>query len=408
MSERSLVGYLLVPRPGDLIKAWIFPLAFAFGVLAAGAASGREVTRAALVWFALELLIYQARYQWNDIRGFDADQRHPDRAARGRLPGPVSRRREHIAASTLVAVGRLGLVAVIVLVASSLDLAWPFLLLALAVFAIAALYELLRSRATGAGDGVPAPPSPAIVALWAVVGGGYAVRGFAGLALGCDVSGRSGLALLALAAFWCYGIAFVTGRWALEALAFARVDGQGRIMWQVEARQAREHTLSLARWLPAPGSEAADRTDGSLVDWRPLRGGVSMLAPWNLAAVLAGAAAAATGCVVSMDVGPLPVAMAAVVGGSLAAFLIAARQRHALKVGCAAAAFVLLAAALSSPRPLPLVLPWLAVVAAHLFFTAQSLHTLPHPIRSAVGAVKGRVDALPGELPSVASVQDQP
>src|SRR3954467_4980906 len=130
MTERRLAGYLLLPRPGDLVKAWIFPACFLLGVLAEEGASGREVLRAALVWAALELLLYQARYQWNDIRGFEADQRHPERAARGRLPGPPSRGRAHIRASAAVAAARLGLAAALALALPGLDLGrpppWPF------------------------------------------------------------------------------------------------------------------------------------------------------------------------------------------------------------------------------------------------------------------------------------------
>jgi hypothetical protein len=406
MSERALAGYLLLPRPGDLIKAWIFPAAFILGVLAVGGAGGREILRTALIWVALELLIYQARYQWNDIRGFEADQRHPDRVARGRLPGPISRGRQHVSASALVAVGRLGLAALLVLAAPTLGLGWPLFWLTLAVFAIAALYEFFRSRATGWSEKVPPPLTADIVALWAVVGGGYAVRGFSGLALGVDGFDRPWLPLLAVVAFWSFGIAFVTSRWALEALAFARLDDRGRLTWQIEAGQAREHTLALAHWLPTPGTEATSgRTDGSLVNWRPLAGPVSMLAPWSLAAVLAAAAAAASGCLLSGRAGLVLVALAATAGGTLAVAVLMARRRRRLSWACPAVAVALLVAAASSPRPLPAVLPWLGVVGAHLFFTAQSLRTLPHPVRSAFEAAKRRLNSSRREQPSVASAR---
>jgi hypothetical protein len=406
VSERGLASYLLLPRPGDLIKAWIFPAAFALGVLAAGGASGREVLRAAVIWFALELLIYQARYQWNDIRGFEADQRHPDRAGRGRLPGPPSRGEQHIRASALGAAARLGLTALAGLALAPLELGWPLLGLTLAVFAVAALYEVLRSRATGRSDRVPPPLTFDIAALWIVVGGGYAIRGFSGLALGTDLFGAPGLPLAAALAFWAFGIAFVTSRWALEALAFARRDSQGRLAWQVEAGQAREHTLALARWLPAPGAAAtAGSSEGSLSDWRPLVGHVSPLAPWNLAAILSAAAAAAAGRLLAGGTDPLGVALAVVAGGTLAALVLASRGRRWIGWICGSAALAALLAAASSPRPALAALPWLCLVGAHLFFTAQSLRTLPHPLRSAVGEARSRLLSSRGEGLSIAPVR---
>ena len=392
MSERSLAGYLLLPRPGDLIKAWIFPAAFALGVLAASGASGWEVTRVAVIWVALELLIYQARYQWNDIRGFEADQRHPDRAGRGRLPGPASESSRHIRASALVAVARLGLAALVALALRPLELGWPLLGLALSVFGVAALYEVLRSRATGNSDRVPPPLRFDILALWIIVGGGYAIRGFSGLALGIYLFEGPWLPLAAVVAFWAFGIAFVTSRWALEALAFARLDGHGRLAWQAEAGQAREHTLALVRWLPAPRAEAeTGGSQGSLEDWRPLAGRTSPLAPWSLAAILAAVAAAAGGRLLAGSAEPLEAALAAVAGGALAALALVARRRRWvgwLGGGIALAALLALA---SSPRPLLAALPWACLVGAHLFFTAQSPRTLPHPIRSAFSEARGHL-----------------
>lgn len=406
MSERSLAGYLLLPRPGDLIKAWIFPAAFALGVLAAGGASGREVLRAAVIWFALELLIYQARYQWNDIRGFEADQRHPDRAGRSRLPGPASRGKQHVRASALVALARLGLAALAALVLSPLDLGRPLLGLTLAVFAVAALYEILRSRATGRSDRVPPPLTFDLAALWIVVGGGYAIRGFSGLALGTSLFGRPWLPAAAVLAFWAFGIAFVTSRWALEALAFARRDTQGGLAWRVEPGQAREHTLALARWLPAPGAEAATAgSEGSLADWRPLVGRVSLLAPWNLAAILAATAAAVAGRLLAGGADPFDAALAATAGGALAAVVLASRRHRWVKWVCGGAVLAALLTVTSSPRPLLAALPWLCLVGAHLFFTSQSLRTLPHPLRSAVGEARGRLISSHGDQLSMTPVR---
>jgi hypothetical protein len=389
VSERSLADYLLLPRPGDLVKAWIFPAAFAFGALAGGGVGGRELLRAAVAWVALELLIYQARYQWNDIRGFDADQRHPDRIARGRLPGPASCRRRRIRASGLGMVARLALVAAAAIALSPFDLAAPLLALALAVFGVAIVYEALRGRCTGAAERVPPPLTAGILALWLAVGAGYALRGVSGLAFAVDLFGKPWLLAAAAVTFWAFGIAFVTGRWALEALPFGRPDGRGGIDWRVESGQAREHSLALVRWLPAAApAEAGGKADG-FGDWRALVGDVSPLAPWNLAAVVSAAAAAVTGRLLAAPADPLDALLAGGAGAlCAAAALVPSWRRYGWAAGGVALA-VLMATA-GSPRPALVAIPWLAVLAAHLFFTAQSPRTLAHPLRFALAGARAR------------------
>jgi len=407
VSERRLRDYLLLPRPGDLVKAWIFPAAFALGVLAAGGASGREVLRAALIWLALELLIYQARYQWNDIRGFAADQRHPDRAARGRLPGPPSRGRRHIRASALVAAGRVGLAAALALALPALDLGPALLALAVAVFGVAVVYELLRSRATGRGDRVPAPAGAGILALWAVVGAGYAIRGVSGLAAAVDLFAEPWLLAAAVLTFWSFGIAFVTSRWALEALAFARRDDAGELRWRVDPGQAREHTLALVRWLPTTAPSGVVRgADGDLGNWRALTAGGSHLAPWTVAAVVAAAAAAVTGCLLAGPASFFEAALAAGGGAASAAAVLVAKGRRwsrLLPAGLALAALM----AVVLPRPLLATLPWLCVLAAHLFFTAQSPRTLAHPVRSVFAELRSQRTSPPGRAPLAALARRQ-
>jgi hypothetical protein len=390
VSERSLASYLLLPRPGDLVKAWIFPAAFAFGALAGGGVGGRELLRAAVAWMALELLIYQARYQWNDIRGFDADQRHPDRIARGRLPGPASCRRRRVRASGLVMVARLALVAAAAIALSPLDLGAPLLALALAVFGVAIVYEALRSRCTGAAERVPPPLTAGILALWLAVGAGYALRGVSGLAFAVDLFGQPWLLAAAAVTFWAFGIAFVTGRWALEALPFGRPDGRGGIDWRVEPGQAREHSLALVRWLPAAAPAAGAVEDDGFGDWRALLGDVSPLAPWNLAALVSAAAAAVTGRLLAGPTDPLDALLAGAAGAVFAAAaLVPAWRRFGWAAGCIA--LVVLMVAAGSPRPALVAIPWLAVIAAHLLFTAQSPRTLAHPLRFALAGARARL-----------------
>jgi hypothetical protein len=389
LSERSLREYLLLPRPGDLVKAWIFPAVFVLGMLAAGGASGTEALRAAVLWIALELLIYQARYQWNDIRGFAADQRHPDRAARGRLPGPLSCGEAHIRASALVALGRLGLVAVLA-VALPLDLGWTLAALVVAVFGVAVLYEVLRGHSTGDSDQVPPPLTGGILALWMVVGAGYAIRGIAGLGAGMDFDSLW-LPLAATMALWAFGIAFVTGRWALEALAFARRDPSGGVSWSVSPDQAREHSLALARWLPTHVSAAAaEQGSDSLREWRALADDASLSAPWNATALVAAMAAAATGCLLAGPATLGEVALAAGAGGVCGALALASRLRGGPGLLLGACVLLGLGEVAGYSSPALTLVPWLLAVGAHLFFTAQSPRTLVHPLRSALSSVRGR------------------
>lgn len=66
------------------------------------------------------------------------------------------------------------------------------------------------------------------------------MRGMVGLALAVDLSQRPTLALAAAVTLWCYGTAFVTSRWAIEAISFASARN-GRLVWSARADQAREH-----------------------------------------------------------------------------------------------------------------------------------------------------------------------
>src|SRR3954452_7048417 len=264
---RSLRSYLLLPRPGDSVKWAIFPAALVVGVLARGGISAERVLSAAVLWFILELLIYQARYQWNDIRGFAADQLHPQAATRGRLPGPPERGPVNKLASYVVAAGRLVLALVLAMVVPGLT-PTGVAALALGVFGLAVAYEALRGRATGRSSAMPPPLTPSLIALWLVVGGGYALRGMAGLAVAFDLPPSVVPAAVAAIALWSFGVAFVTGRWALEALAFARMDG-GQLTWSAGRQHAREHSLALVRWLPdRPSTLSA--TGGGLNGWQAL------------------------------------------------------------------------------------------------------------------------------------------
>ncbi|GHE96400.1 hypothetical protein [Streptomyces fumanus] len=366
---RSMLGYLVMPRPKDAVKGLLMPFTFLLAVAAGADVTGRTVVRALIVWGVLELLVYPARYQWNDVRGFVADQSHPAGHDRGRLPGPLERVRARVGASCAVAVARLAAVAVLALVLAPLaGVVWA---VTAAVFGVAVVYEVLRARGTGRTATVPPPARPAVVALWIVVGAGYVVRGMTGLALAVDLGRRPALAVAAAVALWAFGVAFVTSRWVLESLAFAAAD-HGRLIWTARAEHAREHLLALVRWLPS-------RTDAAPADWAPLRRRTPWTAPWNLALLVAGTASAVTGVLLGAPASPEHCLVAALLGAAATAAVVLLPARRPLVLLAGAAPQLLVLALTGQPRPLAALLPWLAVMAAHLVYSSRSLSTIGLP-----------------------------
>src|SRR4051794_17632499 len=217
---------MVLPRPGDVSKWVIVPLCFLTTVLLVGGGSADSSYRALVVWIVLEFLLYQARYQWNDIRGFVADQRHPSSADRGRLPGPIHKVRSRVGVSAAVIALRLALAFAVAAALPTLQL-WPWVIgLLVAVFGVAMVYEFLRSKATGYSDVVPSPLRPSLIALWVFVGAGYAVRGLTGLMLALPDPSAPAIPA-AFVMLWAFGVSWVTARWALESLPFGRqVDGR--------------------------------------------------------------------------------------------------------------------------------------------------------------------------------------
>lgn len=344
------------------------------------------MAEAALVWLALELLIYQARYQWNDIRGHAADLEHPQAASRGRLPGPATRARAHVRASWAVVALRLALVGALAALVPAL--AATLGVLTVAVFGVAVVYELVRARAIGKGDEVPPPLRGAIVAIWLIVGCGYAIRAVAGLGLAVDLADNPLLAVAAIVMAWSFGVAFVTTRWVLEALPFADIAAD-RLAWRSDSARSREHTLALARWLPELSRLAASRLS-SPAAWMPLREKTRLRAPWNAATSVAGGAAGVTGLALVSEDGVGGLVLAGAIGAGCAAAVAIAAARARLPLAAAGAIAVAAAQALAgSPRPVASVLPWLLVVSSHILFCAQSAETLGHPLRGLF--VRGRV-----------------
>ena len=156
---RGMAGYLLYPRPEAWPKALIAPACFLFAASSTG--DFRDGPSFLVLWLLLERLIYPARYQWNDIRGIDADQEHAEKDARSRLPVGTTHasRRRAIRVSRAAALTR---VLAALLIGALTGLARPTALLAAAVFTIAAVL-LARCRSRPARWAVTAAGFPALV-----------------------------------------------------------------------------------------------------------------------------------------------------------------------------------------------------------------------------------------------------
>jgi 4-hydroxybenzoate polyprenyltransferase len=355
---RGLAVYLLHPRPDAWAKALIAPACFVLGAVSTGRFAGWP--RLLVLWLALELLIYAARYQWNDIRGIDSDRRHPEQRARSRLPaGPAGQaRRRGVRISAAVAALR---IVVALLIGLAAGLLGQVALLTAAVLVTAAGYEFLRSLPARATR-VPAPVQA--VAVWLAVGPGYLIRG----GLGLSLAGLAWGSLAMVAGLVCvasFGIMFVLLTWALEATSYCEEDAAGG--WHARPDlAAKPHLAALLRYAGRPVAGAAGPGPGRYCGSEPvLRNRGRLFAPWNLALAAAAAFGAAEGLALSRPAAGGAGGYLAVTAAGLAGAVLLARCRGARGRWLVAAAWapVLVAAALPAAPGLPVLagVPWLAI-----------------------------------------------
>lgn len=213
-----LVSYLILPRPDDLVKGSFLlmgVLMARFGGEWIPAVSWTDLGSFMVLWFITEILIYQARYQWNDILGRDEDQAAESSEKTNRLPhGEASVTAAWISiairiylAITLAQfhwlVGPWG-------IRSKPAVFWALLLYPL----IAVVYEWIRAWIRRSGSCSPAQRNW----LLATVGLGYPARFFIGwIATGTALN----LSLLFLIiGLWALGISFVGATWVLNAASY--------------------------------------------------------------------------------------------------------------------------------------------------------------------------------------------
>ncbi|MEU8471625.1 hypothetical protein AB0F30_27585 [Streptomyces sp. NPDC029006] len=393
---RSLTSYLLLPRPEDWIK-WLF--------VPGGYLVTAWSTKGAVNWGTLaltvvitEYLVYSARYQWNDIRGWTDDESHPHSTARLRLPsvqgeGPrVNRQRRLIvAASSIIAVLRL--LAAVLLGAATGRTSAALILIAL-VFTIGALYEFLRTAEAFEQARWVMQASAAGV-IWIVVGTGYGLRYLAGV-YAAGVSLHESIAITGALFTYFFGIMFVTLTWVLEASSYCREGtaakySDGRLQqpacwYAADQLFHKPHLRLLLTRLPwvnvRPDSYQHDlpRGCGAVL---VLKNSSPLLAPWNLAYW----ATCLVGAWLAVDLmrnsgGNDEVTRLAVIGlvGSVAVSSISHPLRRTV-TGVSIMVFLWVAAAwgdsrFGRPSVAMSVIPWALATATYLAFRRQSYDAL--------------------------------
>ena len=383
----GLTAYLLVPRRDAWGKVLMAPACFVAAACSTGHFGGWA--RFTVLWLVLELLIYQARYQWNDIAGVDSDLRHPEAGARSRLPVGSTKqaRRRSIRLSWLTAAAR---IVAALLVGWLTGLTGQVLVLAGAVFAIAGSYEWLRASRNRHWTSVR------VVAVWLAVGLGYLVRGGLGLSTGGLAWGSAAMVatLLCLGAF---GIMFVLLTWALEATSYCTADDDGR--WHARPDLAvKPHLAALLRHVGEPlDAGGLPAGAGSYCGGdRVLRGGSRLSTPWNLALLAAAASGGVSGAALARPDaagGAAVVAWIVAAAAGLAGGVVLARRRSARGRWAVAAGWslVVTGAGLVAHPGLPALagLPWLTVAGLYCTFCGWSYRDLvaarPGQVRSAGG-----------------------
>lgn len=280
---RSLLSYLLFPRPYEVAKLLLMPIAFAVAAWASGTFSRWQDL--IFTWIIFEYLIYQARYQVNDIRGVSGEAGSPAKLMRGRLPmadGP----RTAIAASLAMVFFRILLA---VLLAHILNLLTEVTILIGATAAATVIYEILRAIRPR-----KKPLTAAVsAAVWISVGFGYAIRSSAGIWLADHSLLTAGSALTVLF-FVAYGIKIALQTWVLEAATYCTSDATGNLYLR-EPIAAKPHIDALLVWTGwtvhrDPGAQGP--VHGGEVAVMSRNRAKKPLAPWNLAFCLGAIAGA--------------------------------------------------------------------------------------------------------------------
>ncbi len=225
-SNRSLLSYILIPRPNDfVIKALgLHATSTGFGIAVSlnQESSAKALSAGLTVLLCFEFLMYQARYMVNDWAGKASDDSHPARSLRGRIPimkKEILGERRYAIRASLIWTG--------IVLKIGLGLGLPFFMLdkrseslglfacSLGIWILALVYEWLRKR-TADGARIASQSR----AVFACVGVSYGLRAALGLWFGSQGQASALFISVIFIAFYLMGVAIVMMGWVLEATSF--------------------------------------------------------------------------------------------------------------------------------------------------------------------------------------------
>ena len=386
-AERPLLSYLLMPRVAEWVKWAIAPGAFIVTAWTTG--DLRNWHRFILVWIILEFLIYEARYQWNDIRGVGEDPKHALSTARMRLPVQHNAQR-NIIASCITGVARL---VIALWIAEAVHLLTAVALLIVLVFGTAIIYETLRTTPESM-DPLPRPTARSY-AIWITVGIGYAIRSGTGIWLG-GYPVLSLTAISGMAYFYAFGITLVLLVWTLEAASSYTTDGIESFF--AEPGSTRKiHVASLLRWTGWTVQAGMGDLQGAVIPVLKVKQG-KLYAPWNLTMLLSAVLAAIVGARLTRSetlsvYGPI---IAVSIIGALSLIIL---RNFAARLAVAIAVVIALigAAFLGTRGALAIVaaVPWVAVATGYALFRESTYQDLMGFVPSLASGLRTMFRTLP-------------
>lgn len=285
-SRADVVRRVLLPRGLETTSKWmLLPVGALVAVCArADLPNGSELLQLALLWFVVEQLAYQARYQLNDLRDRRADAAHPASAQRGRLAFPWTPARAALVWGSVAL--RVGLaVALVALVLDGRPQQAGATLLVLVV-PVSAAYELARERVRRERvDPLSRRARSLGLPVLLCVPLGYGLRVWTGLHALAPGDSGAGLAVLLVAAVLVLYAGTVLLAWALEGTSFVLADGTLR-----PGLGDRAHLALLVRHTglldhSRPTHDRPDATGLVLARDRPSRGPLD-LKVWDLTGAL--------------------------------------------------------------------------------------------------------------------------